>query len=71
LFCTDGGNDQRDLRSAEVLAPYGLATSFMHETLKALESRGLIREEEDLGSIRYRLEDPFFACRLRLAQSGN
>jgi DNA-binding transcriptional ArsR family regulator len=61
----------KDLRSAEVLARYGLAASSMHKTLKALDSRGVIREEEDLGSIRYRLEDPFLARWLRLVQSGS
>jgi AAA+ ATPase superfamily predicted ATPase len=61
----------KDLRSAEVLARYGLAASSMHKTLKALDSRGLIREEEGLGSIRYRLEDPFVARWLRLVQSGS
>jgi uncharacterized protein len=61
----------KDLRSAETLARYGLAASSMHKTLKALDSRGLIREEEDIGSTRYRLEDPFIARWLRLVQSGN
>lgn len=60
----------KGLRSAAVLARYGLAASSMHKILKALDSRGLIREEEELGSIRYRLEDPFFARWLRLVQSG-
>jgi AAA+ ATPase superfamily predicted ATPase len=59
------------LRSAKVLARYGLASSSMHKTLKALDSRGLIREEEDIGSIRYRLEDPFLARWLHLVQSGS
>ena len=59
-----------DLRSAEVLARYGIAASTMHKMLKALDSRGLVREEETIGSIRYRLEDPFFARWLRLVQSG-
>jgi AAA+ ATPase superfamily predicted ATPase len=61
----------KDLRSAEVLARYGLAASSMHKILKALDSRGLIREEEGLGSMRYRLEDPFLARWLRLVQSGS
>jgi uncharacterized protein len=61
----------KDLRSADVLARYGLAASSMHKTLKALDSGGLIREEEDLGSIRYRLEDPFLARWLRLVQLGS
>ena len=38
--------------------------------LKVLDSRGLVREEETIGSIRYRLEDPFFARWLRLVQAG-
>ena len=63
------GEGGMDLRSAQVLARYGLAASSMHKTLKT--SRGLIREEEDLGSIRYRLEDPFLARWLHLVQSGN
>jgi len=61
----------KDLRSAQVLARYGLAASSMHNTLKALDYRGLIREEEGLGSIRYRLEDPFLARWLHLVQSGS
>jgi DNA-binding IclR family transcriptional regulator len=60
----------KDLRSAEVLARNGLAASSMHKILKVLDSRGLIREEEELGSIRYGLEDPFLARWLRLVQSG-
>ena len=61
----------KDLRSAGGVARYGLAASSMHKILKALDSRGLIREEEGLGSIRYRLEDPFVARWLRLVQSGS
>ncbi len=56
------------LRSAVVLSRYGLASSTMHKMLKALDTRGVIREEEAIGSIRYRLEDPFFAPWLRRAQ---
>jgi len=56
------------LRSAAVLSRYGLASSTMHKTLKALDARGVVREEEAIGTIRYRLEDPFFAPWLRLAQ---
>ena len=33
----------------------------MHKTLKALDARGVVREDEALGTIRYRLENPFFA----------
>ena len=60
-----------DLRSAEVLARHGIAASTMHKVLKALDSRGLVREEEAIGSIRYRLEDPFFSRWLRLVQAGS
>jgi uncharacterized protein len=63
----EGGTD---LRSAAVLAHYGIAASTMHKMLKVLDSRGLVREEEAIGSIRYRLEDPFFARWLRLVQAG-
>lgn len=61
----------KGLRSAAVLARFGLAASSMHKILIALDSRGLIREEEELGSIRYRLEDPFLARWLRLVQLGS
>jgi hypothetical protein len=64
----EGGSD---LRSASVLSRNGIAASSMHKTLKALDSRGLIREEENIGSIRYRLEDPFLARWLHLVQAGN
>jgi AAA+ ATPase superfamily predicted ATPase len=63
----EGGTD---LRSAAVLARYGIAASTMHKMLKVLDSRGLVREEETIGSIRYRLEDPFFARWLRLVQAS-
>lgn len=58
------------LRSAEILARYGVASSTMHKTLKILDHRGIIREEETIGAIRYRLEDPFFAAWLRQVQAG-
>jgi hypothetical protein len=57
-----------NLRSAAVLSRYGLPSSTMHKTLKAMDARGVVREEEAIGTIRYRLEDPFFAPWLRLAQ---
>jgi AAA+ ATPase superfamily predicted ATPase len=64
------GEGGTNLRSAEVLARFGVAASTMHKMLKTLDSRGVVREEEKIGSIRYRLEDPFFAHWLRLAQAG-
>lgn len=57
-----------NLRAAPVLARYGLAASTMHRTLEALDDRGIVREDEELGSIRYRLEDPFLAHWLRMVQ---
>jgi AAA+ ATPase superfamily predicted ATPase len=63
----EGGTN---LRSAAVLARYGIAASTMHKTLRTLDNRGVVREEETIGSIRYRLEDPFFAHWLRLVQAG-
>ncbi|MGH9624631.1 MAG: AAA family ATPase [Bryobacteraceae bacterium] len=58
----------RNLRAQPVLARYGIAASTMHKTLKALDDRGLVREEEALGSIHYRLEDPFLGHWLRIVQ---
>jgi DNA-binding IclR family transcriptional regulator len=57
-----------NLCAAAVLARYGLAASTMHRTLEALDDRGIVREDEGLGSIRYRLEDPFLAHWLRMVQ---
>ena len=58
-----------NLRAAEVLARYGIPASTMHTALKNLDDRGMIRQEESIGAIRYRLEDPFFAPWLRLVQA--
>jgi len=62
----EGGTN---LRSAAVLARYGVAASTMHKTLKVLDDRGVLREEKVVGAIRYRLEDPFFAHWLRVVQT--
>jgi uncharacterized protein len=59
----------KNLRSAEILARNSLASSTMHKTLKILDNRGIIREEEVIGAIRYRLEDPFMAAWLREVQA--
>jgi DNA-binding transcriptional ArsR family regulator len=58
-----------NLRAAPTLARYGMPSSSMHKALGALEERGIVREEEGIGSIRHRLEDPFLARWLRWAQS--
>lgn len=50
----------KELRSAATLARYGIPLSSMQRTLKALDEKGILREEETFGAIRLRLEDPFF-----------
>ncbi|MEM1096733.1 MAG: AAA family ATPase [Bacteroidota bacterium] len=55
------------LYAGTVLRTYDLTSpSSMRTALKALVDQGIAREEEAQGSIRYRLEDPFFAAWLRL-----
>jgi hypothetical protein len=41
----------------------------MQKALKALTDRGIIRDEQALGGVRYRPDDPFFITWLRIAQS--
>jgi hypothetical protein len=52
----------RELLARETLATHGLAASSMQRALQALDLRGVIREEEEPGRMRYRLEDPFLAA---------
>jgi hypothetical protein len=61
----EGGTN---LRSAPVLQRYGIPASTMHKALKALDDRGILREDETIGSIRYRLEDPFLGHWLKAVQ---
>lgn len=42
----------------------------MHKTLKILDDKGILREDESEASTRYRLEDPFFGAWLRYVQDG-
>jgi hypothetical protein len=58
------------LHAKDTLARYNVAASTMTRALKALDERGVIREEENGGGIRYRLEDPFLAAWLLWAQRG-
>ena len=58
-----------NLRSAAVTARYAVPLSTMQRTLQSLDDKGIIREEETLGSIRFRTEDPFFGHWLRELQS--
>ena len=48
-----------------VLAAYKLPMSTMRTAIRALVSTGIAREEPEGGSVRYVLEDPFFAAWLR------
>jgi len=59
----------KQLLSKAVTAEHSLSPASMQKALKALDERGIIREEQALGSVRFRLDDPFFATWLRLAQS--
>ncbi|MHB8476284.1 MAG: AAA family ATPase [Steroidobacteraceae bacterium] len=58
------------LRSREVLARYAMASSTATRTLRALDERGVLREDEDGMDIRYRLEDPFLAAWLHWSQKA-
>ena len=49
------------LFTESVLKTFGIALSTMRTALKALAKTGIAREEETQGSVRLRLEDPFFA----------
>jgi hypothetical protein len=41
----------------------------MQKALKALNDRGIIREQQSLGDARLRLDDPFLATWLKAAQA--
>lgn len=51
-----------DLASAVVGRRYGVSSSTVSKTLRLLEERQILRREERTGSVRWRLEDPFFAA---------
>ncbi len=63
------GRGGTNLLSKSVADEHGLAPASMQKALKALDRRGLIREEQSTGAVRWRLDDPFLATWLRLAQS--
>ena len=44
---------------------YGVSTSTISKTLRFLEEREILRREEQKDSVRWRLEDPFFAAWLK------
>jgi uncharacterized protein len=64
------GRSGRKLLSKAVADEYGLPVASMQKALKALHDRGIIREEQILGAVRWRLDDPFFATWLKVSQSG-
>jgi AAA+ ATPase superfamily predicted ATPase len=65
------GTSGRRLLSKSVADEYGLPVPSMQKALKALNDLGIIRDEQTLGAVRWRLDDPFFATWLRLAQLGS
>jgi len=58
----------RGLLSAVVSRRYRIPTPSMQTALAALDARGLVREEQEAGAVRYRLEDPMLGHWLRWAQ---
>jgi len=53
------------LTSWAVTQKYGVSASTMSKALKFLENRDILRREEQDNSMRWRLEDPFFAAWLK------
>lgn len=64
------GTSGRLLLSRAVNDRYGLAVASMQKALKALTDRGIVREEQTLGDVRLRLDDPFFATWLKAARTA-
>jgi hypothetical protein len=64
------GTSGRLLLSKAVNDQYGLAVASMQKALKALADRGIVREEQTLGDLRLRLDDPFFATWLRATRTA-
>ena len=58
----------RELLARAVADRYGIATSTMQRALQALDTLGILRQDEADGGARYRLEDPFLAAWLAMAQ---
>lgn len=49
-----------NLQSMKVVKALGKGASTVKRSLEALTARDILREEESLGSVRFRFEDPFF-----------
>jgi hypothetical protein len=45
---------------------YSIAVPSMQKALEALETKGIIREEQSFGAARLRLEDPLFGAWVEL-----
>ena len=58
----------RSLMSAGVSQRFKVPTPSMQRALEALEQKGVVRQEESLGAVRYRLQDPLLGHWMRLAQ---
>lgn len=56
------------LLARAVLERHGIAASTMQRALEILDTLGLVREDESGTRVAYRLEDPFFAAWLAMAQ---
>ena len=53
------------LRSNRVVRSVGKGASTIQRALSALLDRGLLREEEQGGAVRFRFEDQFFSAWIR------
>lgn len=58
-----------ELLSARAVQTSGLGASSLQRALEGLESRHLVRQEQDGGRSRYRLVDPFLAAWLEVVQA--
>jgi energy-coupling factor transporter ATP-binding protein EcfA2 len=63
------GASGRLLLSKAVNDQYGLPVASMQKALKALTERGIVRQEQTLGAVRLRLDDPFLATWLKVART--
>ncbi len=59
------------LHSQQVTRAYNLSPASMQRALKSLQERDLVRAEETMGTVRLRLEDPFFGAWIRLVTSNS
>jgi len=60
----------RLLLSKAVTTEHSLSAASMQKALKALNERGIVREEQSAGAVRLRLDDPFLGTWLKAAQAS-